>query len=291
MDISKLGILGFLDALSGVETVQFARRVERLGYSALWVPEIMGREIFSLSTHLLSQTENLVVGTGVAIAFSYEPIVVASVSKTLGEFFPDRFLLGLGVSNASANARRGVAYEKPLGFMRDYLAKMKAAPYNAPAPQHEPPVVIAAMMPKMLQLAASETRGTLTYFTTTEQIARTREALGPNPWLCAVQAVILETDPTKARSMARRYMKTYLAIDHYVYRLKRLGYNDEDFANGGSDRLVDAIVAWGNEEKIQLHIAKQLTAGATHVSILPLHPEGRMQPDERAIEALAPAQL
>lgn len=291
MDISKLGVLGFLDALSGEETIQFARNVERLGYSALWVPELMGREIFSLSTHLLSQTEKLVVGTGVAIAFSYAPIVVAGVTKTLGEFFADRFILGLGVSNANANARRGVAYEKPLGFMRDYLAKIQAAPYNAPAPPHIPPIVIAAMMPKMLQLAASETRGTLTYFTTTEQIAQTRETLGLHPWLCAIQAVILETDPAKARSTARRYMKTYLAIDHYVYRLKRLGYTDEDFADGGSDRLVDALVAWGNEEKLQLHLAKQLTAGATHVSILPLHPEGGLRPDERAIEALAPALL
>lgn len=291
MDLSKIGVLGFLDALSGADTVQFARTVERLGYSVLWVPELMGREIFSLSTQLLSQTEKLVVGTGVAIAFSYEPIVIAGVTKTLGEFFEDRFILGLGVSNASANARRGVAYEKPLGFMRDYLAKMKAAPYNAPAPQHTPPVVIAAMMPKMLQLAAAETQGTLTYFTTTEQVARTRKALGATPWLCAIQAVILETDSAKARSMARRYMKTYLAIDHYVYRLKQLGYSDEDFANGGSDRLVDALVAWGNEEKIQLHIAKQLTAGATHVSILPLHPEGGLRPDERALEALAPARL
>jgi probable F420-dependent oxidoreductase len=291
MDLSKIGVLGFLDALSGEETITFARNIERFGYSALWVPELMGREIFSLSTHLLSQTEKLVIGMGVAIAFSYEPIVVAGVTKTLGEFFENRFILGLGVSNASANARRGVAYEKPLGFMRDYLARMKAAPYNAPAPQHTPPVVIAAMMPKMLQLAAAETQGTLTYFTTTEQVARTRKALGANPWLCAIQAVILETDPAKARATARRYMKTYLAIDHYVHRLKQLGYGDEDFAGGGSDRLVDAIVAWGNEEKIQLHIAKQLTAGATHVSILPLHPEGGLRPDERALEALAPARL
>ena len=285
MDLSKIGVLGFLDALSGAETVRFARTIERLGYSVLWVPELMGREIFSLSTQLLSQTEKLVVGTGVAIAFSYEPIIVAGVTKTLGELFDDRFILGLGVSNAAANARRGVAYEKPLAFMRDYLAKMKAAPYNAPAPQHEPPVVIAAMMPKMLQLAATATQGTLTYFTTTEQVARTREALGPQPWLCAIQAVILETDPTKARSMARRYMKTYLAIDHYVYRLKRLGYSEEDFANGGSDRLVDAIVAWGDEEKIQLHLAKQLTAGATHVSILPLHPEGGLRPMSARLKA------
>lgn len=288
MNLHTLGVLGFLDGLTGSGTGRFARQVEQLGYSVLWVPELLGREIFSTSTYILSQTERLIVGTGVAIAFSYEPIVVAGVAKTLNEFFDDRFILGLGVSNQMANARRGVAYEKPLHFMREYLAKMKAAPYHAPAPRQEPPVVIAAMMPKMLQLAATATQGTLTYFTTTEQVARTRAALGPAPWLCAIQAVILESDATKARTAARRYMKTYLAIDHYVQRLKGVGYADEDFANGGSDRLVDAIVAWGDETKIRAHVDKQFAAGATHVSILPLPPGGGVRPDERALGALAP---
>jgi len=288
MDLSRLGVLGFLDGLTGPEVRRFAHQVEQLGYSVLWIPEVMGREIFSTSTYVLSQTERLVVGTGVAIAFSYKPIVVAGAAKTLGELFEDRFILGLGVSNQMANARRGVAYEKPLRFMREYVAKMKAAPYNAPAPRQEPPVVIAAMMPKMLQLAATAAQGTLTYFTTTEQIARTREALGSTPWLCAIQAVILETEATKARTMARRYMKTYLAIDHYVHRLKNIGYTEEDLANGGSDRLVDALVAWGDAAKIRAHVDKQFAAGATHVSILPLHPDGSLRPDERALEALAP---
>ncbi len=288
MDLSKLGVLGFLDGLTGPEVRRFAHTVEQLGYSVLWIPEVMGREIFSTATYVLSQTERIAVGTGVAIAFSYEPIVVAGVAKTLGELFEDRFILGLGVSNQLANTRRGVAYEKPLRFMREYLARMKAVPYNAPAPRQEPPVVIAAMMPKMLQLAATAAQGTLTYFTTTEQIARTREALGSNPWLCAIQAVILETEAPKARTLARRYMKTYLAIDHYVHRLKVVGYTEEDFAHGGSDRLVDAIVAWGDAATIREHVDKQFAAGATHVSILPLHPDGGLRPDERALEALAP---
>ena len=288
MDVRQLGVLGFLDAFTGAETGQFARKIERLGYSVLWVPEIMGREIFSLSSYLLSQTERLAVGTGVAIVFSYEPIVMASVTRTLGELFDDRFILGLGVSNKNANARRGIGYEKPVSFMRAYLANMQTAPYGAPLPQHTPPIVLAGMMPKMLQLAATETQGTLTYFTTTEQVARIRETLGPHSWLCAIQAVLLETDAAKARALARSYMKTYLAIDHYVYRLRNLGYSDDDFANGGSDRLVDAIVAWGNEGKLQERIAAQFNAGATHVCILPLNPSGKAHPDERVIEALAP---
>jgi len=288
MDLRRLGIITFLDGLRGEETGQFARRVEQLGYSALWVPDAMGREVFSLSSYLLSQTERLVVGPGVVIVYAYEPVAIANATRTLGELFPDRFILGLGVSNREANARRGIAYEKPVSFVREYLAKMKAAPYGAPAPQHQPPIVLSGMMPKMLQLAATETRGTLTYFTTTEQVARIRQALGANPWLCAIQVVLLETDATKARALARRYMQTYLAIGHYVHRLKGLGYGEADFADGGSDRLVDALVAWGSEDKLRKRIADQFTAGATHVCILPLNPRGEARPDERVIEALAP---
>ena len=288
MDLSKLGIITFLDALNGKEAGQFARKVEQWGYSVLWVPDAMGREVFSLSSYLLNQTERLVVGTGVVIVYAYEPIAIANASRTLGELFADRFILGLGVSNRGANDRRGIAYEKPVSFVRDYLAKMKAAPYNAPAPQQEPPIVLSGMMPKMLQLAATETQGTLTYFTTTEQVARIRQMLGPNPWLCAIQAVLLESDATKARALARRYMQTYLAIDHYVQRLRGLGYGDADLANGGSDRLVDAIVAWGSEDQLRERIADQFKVGATNVCILPLNPRGEARPDERVIAALAP---
>ena len=289
MNLQKLGILGFLDAFSGAEVAQFAQKIERLGYSVLWVPEVMGREIFSLSSHVLSRTDHLIVGTGVAIVYTYEPIAAANATRTLAELFEDRFILGLGVSNKGYNARRGIGYEKPVTFMRDYLVKMKAAPYSAPAPQHEAPIVLAGMMPRMLNLAATETNGTLTYFTTTEQVRRVRAAIGPAPWLCAIQVVLLETDATKARSLARRYMQTYLAIDHYLHRLRGLGFGDEDFANGGSDCLVDAIIAWGDEDKIRGRLAEQFQAGASHVSIIPLNPRGGARPDERAIEALAPS--
>ena len=192
MELGKLGILGLLDTCTSAETGQLVQKIERLGYSALWFPHQTGREVFSFASYLLSQTEKLVVGTGVAIAFAYEPIVTASAARTLTEVFGDRFILGLGVSNKVYNAQRGFGYERPVAFMREYLAKMKAAPYDAPRPSQEAPIVIAAMMPKMLELATTETRGTLTYLTTTDQIARYRTLIGPNPWICAVQLVMLE---------------------------------------------------------------------------------------------------
>ncbi len=288
MDLRTMGVFAFLDGLSGVQTGQFARKVEQLGYSTLWFAESAGRESFSFASYLLGQTERLVVATGIAVVFSYEPIATANAARTLGELFEDRFILGLGVSNKKGNARRGVAYEKPYSFMCDYLTKMKTAPYGAPKPQHEPPIVLAGMMPKMLQLAATETQGTHTYFTTTEQIARVRAALGPGPWLCAELGVMLETDAAKARVAARRYMQIYLSIDHYVGRLRAVGFTDADFAEGGSDRLVDALIAWGNEDKLRERIAAYYQAGATHVCIMPLSSSGGLAPDEQALEALAP---
>jgi len=288
MELSKLGVLGFFDTLRGKEVGPFARKVEQLGYGVLWVPEVMGREIFSLSSYVLSQTEQLTVGTGVAIAYTYEPIAAIGAARALSELFDNRFILGLGVSNKAYNARRGVAYDKPVTFMRDYLAKMKTAPYNAPKPQHEPPIVLAAMMPKMLQLAATEAHGTLTYFTTTEQVAGYRSTLGPKPWLGDVQLVMLEADPTKARAAARRYMQIYMAIEHYLYRLRTLGFGVEDFSNGGSDRLVDAIVAWGSETQIRNRITAQYDAGANHVCIVPLRSDGAVGADTRGLQALAP---
>ena len=161
MDLSKLGVFCFLDGLSGEQVGQFVRKVERLGYSAMWVAETTGRESFSLASYLLSQTEKLIVATGVAVVFKREPVTTWGAAKTLAELFEDRFILGLGVSAQGINTRRGIPYEKPYSFMQDYLAKMKVLPYNAPVTQQDPPIVLAALRPKMVQLAAIQTHGNI----------------------------------------------------------------------------------------------------------------------------------
>ena len=155
MELGKLGILGLFDGCTGAETGRLAQDIERLGYGALWFPHQMGREPFSFASFLLGRTDRLVVGTGVAIAFAYEPTIVASAARTLSEAYGDRFILGLGVSNQMYNSLRGFGYERPVAFMREYLTKMKSAPYEAARPTQEAPIVIAALMPKMLALAAS----------------------------------------------------------------------------------------------------------------------------------------
>ncbi len=288
MDLSKLGVFCFLDGLNGPQVTQFAQKVERLGYSALWFAETVGRECFTLAAHLLSHTDTLVVATGIAVVFKRDATASWGAAKTLAELYGDRFILGLGVSAPAANARRGILYEKPYSFMKEYLTKMKGMLYTAPAAPKDPPIVLAALRPKMLQLAATETHGTHTYFVPPAQTAATRALLGPTPWICAEQAVLLETDPTKARQAARNYMTTYLRNPNYKAMLSPFGFTDADFDNGISDRLVDAIVAWGDEDAVRARINAHYQAGASHVCILPLGPDGSTVPNEQTLEVFAP---
>jgi probable F420-dependent oxidoreductase len=290
MDIGKIGIWFFLDAMTAPESVEFARTVEKHGYGALWIPEAVGREPFAHSAFLAARTEKVVFATGIANIWARDPITMSAAAHTVAEISNGRFLLGIGVSHKPLVANlRGHSYDKPYSYMKDYLPKMKAALYRAPKAKEEPPVVIAALHPKMLALAAAETQGTHTYFVPPEHTAKARAAIGPKPWICAAQAVILESDATKARTMARTYMKTYVPrLPNYTNNLKALGWKDADFENGCSDALVDAIVAWGSEQKIQDRIDAHLKAGASHVCLLPIRSDNESLPDPRAMAAFAP---
>jgi len=283
------GVFCFLDGMNGVQTGQFARKVERLGYSSLWFAELFGRGIFTHAAYLLSATEKLIVTAAVAVAQKREPVTAWGAANTLAELFGGRFVLGLGVSHRELQAMRGLGYEKPLSYMREYLARLKAADYHAPKPKQPPPVVLGALLPKMTQLALSETQGTHTYFVPPEHTARTRAIAGPDKWVCAAQAVYLETDPAKARAAARKYTSFYLGLRNYSKHLAPLGFAPADLENGGTDRLVDAIVAWGSAEQIRERVAAHYKAGATHVCVVPISADGSMIPNERTIEAVAPA--
>jgi probable F420-dependent oxidoreductase len=290
MELGKVGIWFFLDPLAAGESAEFARKVEKLGYRMLWIPEAVGRDPFAHAAFLLSKTERLALATGIANIYARDPMTMAAASKTVAELSGGRFVLGIGVSHQPlVQGLRGHSYDKPYSYMREYLAKMKSAIYMAPAPREEVPVVLAALHPKMLALASREARGTHTYFVPPEHTAKARAAIGPNPWICAAQAVIFETDAAKARAGARTYMKTYVPrLPNYTNNLKALGWSDADFADGCSDRLVDAIVAWGSETRIRERIEAHLKAGATHVCILPLRADGTPLPDHRVVEAFAP---
>jgi probable F420-dependent oxidoreductase len=166
---------------------------------------------------------------------------------------------------------------------------MRTVPYATATPPVDPPVVLGSLLPRMIGLAAAETAGVLTYFSPPQKTAEVRTAIGPEKWLCAEQAVLLDTDPVRARTTAREYMSFYLRMPHYRTMLGALGFGHDDFANGGSDRLVDGIVAWGSADQLNARIAAHRAAGATHVCILPLRQDGDRGPDQRALDALAPA--
>jgi probable F420-dependent oxidoreductase len=289
MELGKIGVWYFLEGLSAAQAAEAAQRIESLGYSALWIPEAIGRHPFAHAAWLLAKTERLIVATGIANIYARDPAASAAAQKTLAEQSGGRFLLGLGVSHRPmVEAVRGHKYESPVATMRSYLERMERAPYAAFPPAEAPPTVIAALGPQMLKLAATKTKGAHPYFTTPEHTAMARQVMGKDAWLCVEQKVLLETDAAKARAVARRTAQIYLGLENYRNNWKRIGFGDADFENGGSDRFIDATFAWGEVPAIEKRVRAHLDAGASHVCIQPVHPEGLPQPDWRILEALAP---
>jgi probable F420-dependent oxidoreductase len=203
MEIGKLGAFCFLDAMPATESAAFCRRAERMGYKVLWVPEAWGRDPFAHGGYLLAKTERIIYATGIANIWVRDPMAMAMAAKSLAEIAEERFILGIGVSHRSLVADlRGHQYIKPYSYMKDYITKMKSSLYRAVAPKNEPPLVIAALHPKMLALAAREAHGTHTYLCTPAHTQRAREVMGPDAWVCASLIVILEPDAAKARARA-----------------------------------------------------------------------------------------
>jgi probable F420-dependent oxidoreductase len=290
MELGKLGVWTWLDAMSGPEAAEFARKIEDWGYSALWVPEAVGRDPFATLGYLAGKTEKLILATGIANIYARDPMTMNAIHKTIADLGDGRFILGLGVSHAHLVTKiRGHDYGRPVSTMRSYLEAMEGALFQGRQPEQEAPVVLAALRPRMLGLAAEKTRGAHPYFVPPEHTARAREILGKGPWLCPEQMVLLETDPAKARAVARKNMAIYLGLPNYQNNLKWLGFEDADFQEGGSDRVVDAIVAWGDEEAIRARIQAHWDAGADHVCIQPFRSDGEMGADLRLLEALAPS--
>jgi probable F420-dependent oxidoreductase len=287
--LGRLGVWTFLDGLPAAKAVELTQKVEAWGYSALWFPEAVGRDPLSLISYLAAHTKKLVLATGIANIYARDAVAMRAIQQTVGELSGNRFVLGLGVSHAPMVAGlRGHVYGKPVATMRAYLEAMEKALYLGPAPSEETPVVIAALRPNMLRLAAERCAGAHPYNVTPEHTARAREILGAGPTLAPEQMVLRETEPSKARAIARKNLTIYLGLPNYQNNWKWLGFDDADFASGGSDRLIDAIVAWGDEKAIGARIQAHFDAGADHVCIQTFRPDGEPGPDLRLLEALAP---
>jgi probable F420-dependent oxidoreductase len=208
-----------------------------------------------------------VVATGIANIYARDAFTMAAGQNTLSEAYPNRFLLGLGVSHIPLVERlRGHTYTKPVEKMAAYLDAMDSARYDSIVPSSRTRV-LAALGPKMLQLAASRADGAHPYNVSPEHTVKARHLLGPGPLLCTEQAVVLETNPTKAREIARAFLKLYLTLPNYTNNFLRMGFSEDDCKHGGSDHLVDSIVAWGDLDAIEKRIREHQSAGADHICI------------------------
>jgi probable F420-dependent oxidoreductase len=292
MDVGRVGIwTGTLDVQPAARAREAAAEVEELGYGALWIPEAVGREVTTHAAMLLSATSRLVVATGVANVFMRQPTAAAAAQRLLADDSGGRFLLGLGVSHAPmVEGMLGQTWDKPVSRMSAYLDAMDHAFSISPAPAEAPPRVLAALGPRMLALAADRAWGAHTYFVPVEHTPEAREHVGEGPMLLVEQAAVLSTDPDTARAAARKHMAIYLTLPNYVNNLRRLGWDDDDLAAGGSDKLVDAIVAWGDEAAIAARVADHHAAGADHVCVQVIDDDMTALPLP-AWQTLAPALL
>jgi len=267
--IGRVGVWSWaLQRMSAADAGATAREFEALGYPAAWIPETLGnKEILSHAGLLLAATSRLIVASGIAGIYSRDPMATANGSRALAEAYPGRFVLGLGVSHAPSVASRGGEYGRPVETMRAYLDAMAAAPYGAPMPDLPVPVVLAALGPRMLELAAERTDGAHPYFVPIEHTPFARKHLGAEPCLVVEQTAVLTTDPAEGRRIGRAFAKNYLALPNYVNNLRRMGWGDTDLAGGGSDRLIDAVIAWGDVDAIAGRVRAHLDAGADQVCI------------------------
>ncbi len=284
MQLGRLGVWYPVDRLDAVQLAEFVGMVERLGFDALWYPEARGYESLSVAGFMLANSTRLKIGSSIASIYARDAFTAQRGLLTLNGLYNGRFILGLGVSHPPMVEKlRGHEYQKPVPAMRAYLEAL----VQREAGSEEWPVAIAALGPLMLRLAAQRTRGALPYNTIPAHTAEARKALGDGKWLVAEQKVTLESDPAKARALGRAELSRYLRLDNYRNNWLRLGFTEQDLAESGSDRFIDAMVLWGDAERIKQGLRAHLNAGANQVCIQPVHAEGDFAARDRMLAALA----
>jgi probable F420-dependent oxidoreductase len=262
---------------------EVAAELEQLGYSALWVPDV-GGDVFGAVERLLASTKRTAVATGILNLWMHTAEDTADAHARLTATHGDRFLVGIGVSHSMLiDAQEAGRYRKPLAAMATFLDGLDAAPTPLAADHR----VLAALGPKMLELARTRAAGAHPYNVTPEHTALAREALGPDGLVLPEQAVALTTDPDVARRLGRAHLAHYLLLPNYTNNLRRIGFGDADLSGEGSDRLVDALVAWGDEDTISARVREHRDAGANHVCIQVVSDNGWFPLQEW--RALAPA--
>lgn len=287
IDPGRLGLFaGPLNGLPSAVQRDFVREMERLGYGTLWYGESLAQEAFGRGAIYLAATERLVVASGIANIWARDAAAMANGGRTLAEAWPGRFILGIGVSHAPTVQMRGHQYERPYSAMRDYLDEMDAATWRGPGAAR-PPVVLAALGPRMVALAGDRTAGAYPYFSTADHIREVRGILGPEPFIAADLPVVLANDFAAAREIGDTHLGYYLGSANYHNNLLRLGWVEEELQKPGSDALFKAIVAWGDLDRIGEQIGRRFDAGADQV-VLNIVAADRSGPPLAELRALAP---
>jgi probable F420-dependent oxidoreductase len=287
--LGQWGVWAPTDGLGAADAVGLARRIEEMGYSTLWLPETFGRDPFAHIAHLADGTESLLFATGIANIHHRHPGAMLQAANTVAEQSGGRFLLGLGVSHKPVvEAVRHLDYGKPVATMRAYLDAMDASPYASPAPAAPVRRLVAALGPKMLALAAERADGVHPYWTTPEHTAEARRVLGPGKLLCVEQKIVLTENADVARSTATQALGLYAGLPNYRNNWLRLGFTDEEI-DGGAERFVDAVVAWGDVARVTAHLRRHLDAGADHVCVQAMTAGQPFRVDEAALATLAGA--
>ena len=268
IDIGTFGIwTSLLDRQPTGRVREIVAELDQMGWGCLWRPESTGRDPLVSAALWLDACDRMAVATGIAQTYARHPLTTMAADRTLDEAFPGRFLLGLGVSHAPmVQGVRGLDYSTPLADMDAYLDAMDRAPFTGLARQERPPRVLAALGPKMLALSRDKAEGCHPYFATPAHTALAREIVGPGKLVAPEQMVLVETDPERARQVARANMARYLQLPNYTRNLSRLGFTEHDVSSV-SDNLVDAIVLWGDIDSIVPRIREHLDAGADHVCL------------------------
>jgi probable F420-dependent oxidoreductase len=280
LELGRLGVWGHLDSLAAADAAEYARRAEELGFGTLWVPETVGREPIALLGMLAARTDAINLGTSIVNIWGRDAQASRMAAMTLSEASGGRFVLGLGVSHPHLAAKlRGHDYARPLTRMREYLAAYRAAIYRGPvlAAAREPPVLLAALRERMTELAATDADGALPYLVTPDRVAWMRGRLdaaanGAHRLLAVTLPAVI--GDSADREAARAYLKPYLRTPTYHASWELQGFEPADWEPPGSDRLVDAMVATGPVDLVRERVGAMLGAGADHVAIIPVAPDG-----------------
>lgn len=268
MDLGRVGIWSFAFGIMPAEHIRdLLPEIESLGFRTLWYPESFTREAFAFASFLLGASDKAIAATGIANMWARDATAMANGAKTIQEAFPDRFVLGIGVSHPPIATERGGDYRRPYSLVVEYLDAIKSSRYLGPEPKTDPPLLLAALGPKMLDLAGREADGAHPYFVPVEHTRVARDLIGPNAVLAPEQAVVLSSNPDQAKETAHEHVAFYLSYPNYRNNLLRMGWSEDDVAGAGSDALVESIVASGDVEVIRDRVAAHLDAGADHVSV------------------------